>query len=267
MAEPRWHSLLMKGPLVLATMRGDKTQTRRLPGPRNSLVDGGPWPKGWTFDFATASLEHGPSPAGNEGPYLVAKRVGADTIHRIYPRYAPGDFIRIRETWRTEELPDGTDGVRFRADDAFVPIAPTAEAADLWMDAHQPDGGRTMVRPWQPSIFLPTWACRLVVKVESVRAQWLQETSAEDARAEGLTAITKDGGRTIKYGIPDRDGLPGTDDTGWPWEEWEVDPRRAFQKGWDSINAKRPGASWEANPPVWPITYSIARAETAGRAA
>jgi hypothetical protein len=50
------------------------------------------------------------------------------------------------------------------------------------------------------------------------------------AAIAGLTCLSKDGGRTFKWGMADRDGWPGTDDIGWPWYRWEVDPAKAIDR-------------------------------------
>ena len=101
-------------------------------------------------------------------------------------------------------------------------------------------------------IHMPRWASRITLEVTGIRVERLQEISELDAITEGLTALTKDGGRTIKHGIPDRDGLPGNDNYGWHWSEWEKDSRVAYRKLWESING--PG-SWDANPWVWVIEF------------
>ncbi len=90
---------------------------------------------------------------------------------------------------------------------------------------------------WKPSIFMPRSVCRLTLDVVKTAITRLQDITFEDAIAEGLHCLTKDGGRVYKYGIPDLDGLPGNDNQGWHWCEWEVDPTIAFRKLWDSINA------------------------------
>jgi len=99
---------------------------------------------------------------------------------------------------------------------------------------------------------MPRWASRITLEITAVRVERLHDISEADAVAEGLACITKDGDRTRKYGIPDADGMPGTDDHGWPWNEWRSDPREAYRKLWESING--PG-SWDLNPWVWVIEF------------
>lgn len=101
---------------------------------------------------------------------------------------------------------------------------------------------------WTPSIFMPRWASRIDLHITAIRDEPLRAISRDDAIAEGLQGITKDG-TLYKYGIPDRDGLPGTDDYGWPWSQWDRDPVASFRKLWDGINAKR-GYGWDTNPKV-----------------
>lgn len=77
---------------------------------------------------------------------------------------------------------------------------------------------------------MPSFATRIRREIISVDVQRLRDITHDQAAAAGLSCLTKDGGTTYKYGISDRDGLPGTDNTGWPWSEWEVDPRKALGK-------------------------------------
>jgi hypothetical protein len=113
--------------------------------------------------------------------------------------------------------------------------------------------------PWKrsilPAMFLPRNLSRFTQHVNSVRYERLHCITKQDAIAEGLKAITKDG-NLVKWGIPDRDGNPGTDDFGWPWEEWRVDPRRAYERLWIKINGAE---SWAENPYVARITFDTER--------
>lgn len=225
---PRERPILFSAPMVRALLAGTKTQTRRI-------------------------LTNQPSPMEVEAQYGPSRTFALEVgFCGERSRYGlPGDRLWVKETWRCwERETDRVDGIRFAADDAFVPIENTKEAADLWCAARKEPIGHDMT--WRPSIFMRAWMARIRLQVTEVRVQRVQEITEEDARAEGLTPITKDGGRTIKYGIPDRDGLPGTDDDGWPWSDWSTDPREAFKRLWCRINGPE---SWEANPWVWAISF------------
>ncbi len=109
---------------------------------------------------------------------------------------------------------------------------------------------------------VPTrWAAREWLEVTDVRVQRLGVISDADARAEGLSTVTKDG-KLYKWGIPDRDGWPGTDDYGWPWCDWDVSPKKAFFRLWDAIHGK--GAA-EKNPTVWVYQFRRIENPEAGR--
>lgn len=156
---------------------------------------------------------------------------------RPFPYGQPGDRLWVRETFHVTSANE----VVYRAD---YPDNATARG----MENVPPEQD---VR-WRPSIHMPRWASRLTLEVVSVRVERLHDITDEDAKAEGLKCLSKDGGTTWKYGIPDRDGWPGTDDTGWPWTDWDVSPRAAFCRLWKSINGE---ASWAANPWVWRVGF------------
>ena len=107
---------------------------------------------------------------------------------------------------------------------------------------------------WKPSIFMPRWASRINLEITEIKVERVQDIGQRDVLNEGMTLLTKDNGRTYKFGMADSDGLPGNDDYGWQWQEWEVDHKKAFFKLWDSINKKR-GYSWDSNPWVWVIKF------------
>jgi len=246
------HGFLFKGSMIRAFLRprDPKTQTRRVITAANSLVDGAGMSKArWDemhFDFSRAVVDQGPSPAGNPGPYLRVparnERLNGneETWHRIYPRIDVGDVIYAKETW-SADVPI----IRYRADSSRLEIEKTSEHYSTLLHLFDSQKGE-----WRSAMFMPQWAARIRRKVVAIRPEPLLAISAEDAKAEGLTALSKDGTLT-KYGIPDRDGLPGNDDDGWPWAEWRTDPVAAYFHLWDKING--PGAAMD-NPRVWVYT-------------
>nr|WP_211248470.1 hypothetical protein [Desulfobulbus elongatus] len=94
----------------------------------------------------------------------------------------------------------------------------------------------------------------MTLEITGVRVERLHKISTDDAIAEGLNCLTKDG-TLYKYGIADRDGLPGNDDYGWHWNLWKSDPRLAYRTLWETIHG--PG-SWNANPLVLVIEFQRA---------
>ena len=155
------------------------------------------------------------------------------------PYGKPGDRLWVRETWSKAKSPMSSE-VFYRADGE-----PKGKQYPLSFVERE--------SRWRPSIHMPRWASRILLEVTNVRVERLHDISEEDAIAEGLKAITKDG-KTIKYGIPDRDGYPGNDDTGWDWCDWNVSPVSAYKMLWESINGQ---GSWDLNPFCWVIEFMV----------
>jgi hypothetical protein len=107
-----------------------------------------------------------------------------------------GDVLWVRETWQKIE----GDRFIYKAD----PI--------IW-------GGK-----WKPSIFMPKEACRILLKVVSIKVERLQDISTNDALAEGV----------------DMDKSPC------------IEPINAYGMLWNQINGKD---SWSKNPWLWVIEF------------
>lgn len=205
--------ILFSGPMVRAILEGRKTMTRRV-----------------------VKLRYGADVVVTNGQVWKPARVDyAGYVDCPYGQV--GNRLWVREAWRTVAEADSQAPRDLSAAHRF------------WYEAdvpHQPGYGKL-----RPSIHMPRIASRILLEVTAVRVERLQDISAEDAIAEGMKAITKDG-RLTKFGIPDADGLPGTDDTGWPWHAWRISPIDAYMRLWEQING--PG-SWAANPWVWVVEF------------
>jgi len=227
--------ILFSAPMVRAYLEGIKSQTRRTlkEQPTGDYI-------GYVLDSTDKSLD---------GAFCFELNIddimGVKYIHCPYGN--PGDKLWGRET--TEQ--DGNI-----SDDIISAMYSADHAPVFYSMSEYPEFDGSLAHWWYsrktcPSIHMPRWASRINPQIISVRVERLNDISEEDAIAEGLSAITKDG-ITVKYGIPDSDGLPGTDDHGWPWHEWDVDPRKAYRKLWESING---AGSWNVNPWVWVIEF------------
>lgn len=224
--------ILFSAPMVIAIQKGRKTQTRRIMNPQPKLIGGEP------LNFN-----------------IQASRLGK-----------PGDLLYVKEAaWMwCEKKPNGITKTG-KPKWLYAPLreAPVFYCADHPNKpkieiAHNETGNEW---GWRKKIgrFLPRWALRTTLEIVSVRVERLHDISEEDAIAEGLRAITKDG-KTVKYGIPDSDGYPGNDNHGWNWCDWNVSPVAAYKRLWESINDS---GSWNLNPFVWVVefkTLEIARA-------
>jgi hypothetical protein len=209
--------ILFNGEMVNAILEGRKSQTRRVIKPQPMAMSGGWW--------------HG------DLFYVSDCLMQSHLFHDVYGDrgspygsvYSDGttDTIWVRETWRAEELGDdshnpGLDGIRYRADNAFIEIENTQEASYKWMDARGNHGDS-----WRPSIFMPRWASRITLDIVDVRVERVQEISTENALAEGLM-------KNDRYM-----------------------PRVEFAELWDNINGQR-GYGWDVNPWVWVVEFKLA---------
>lgn len=220
--------MLFSAPMVRALLEGRKTQTRRImklqPDP------------GWTeigieYPFGRAMATYRAFPKSGPARWAIGSAP-----------FSNGDEVCVREAWKT-----------CAPYDSFKPAQIDGGAAVLWLadDAKRLNGPEQWGR-YRHARFMPRWASRITLKVTDVRVQRLQDISKEDAKAEGLKCLSKDGGRVWKWGIPDADGEPGNDDVGWHWQDWETSPVQAYRRLWEAINGK---GSWAADPWVWAYTF------------
>lgn len=86
---------------------------------------------------------------------------------------------------------------------------------------------------WRPSLFMPRWASRINLVVETINVQRLQDISEEDAYREGFSKDYCGGGCTGNSA------------------------KTNFGNYWDTINTKKPGCSWNDNPWVWAVEFDV----------
>jgi hypothetical protein len=229
--------ILFNGPMVRAILDGKKTQTRRILKQQNAA-------KWWQKDTPDGGMHWFCDASHNFGESQIAN-----------PDYTNSDILYVREAWR---MPSNWD---CRSPLQTVKSCLECGYKSPWAPiAWEADGGRENWGAWReqepgrlrPSMHLPKAYARIWLQVTGVRVERLQDISGDDTKAEGLSCISKDGD-TYKFGIPDRDGHPGTDNDGWPWAQWDQDPRKAFAKLWDSVAT--PETDWVANPWVIAIEF------------
>lgn len=204
--EPRERAVLFSAAMVRALLAGAKTQTRRQmsvqPHDGAEVVCDDFYP---TVIAKNGDEEPGPEVFG------AWWSDGEEAIRCPYGK--PGERLWVREAWRAD--------IDF--DDR--PPRDIVEVAHVWYEA---DGGLSGIRglsrqgKLRPSMFMPRWACRLVLTLTSVRVERLTGISEADALAEGITHSTL------------------------------TDPRVEYRWAWEQING--PG-SWSANPWVWVLDF------------
>ena len=201
--------ILFSAPMVRAILDGRKSQTRRIMKPQpDAVLDGEPY---WHI-----------------GGYRT--RIGARNPF-FCPYGQPGDDkLWVRETCRAEELPSGLDGVRYLADDCFIPIENTEAASDAWLSLAaygQRLSGHQKYRKVS-AIHMPRWASRITLEITGIHVERLQDISESDALAEGI-------------------------DPKFPPDEQVANAAMMrYADIWESING--PG-SWAANPWVWVVEF------------
>jgi hypothetical protein len=204
--------MLFSGDMVRALLDGRKTITRRIIKPQ-------PKPRlYWQCNKAG----------------MMVDLTDREIVTSDNPFGSVGDLLYVRETMT---LWPGS--MYYSADNKVVDIRDWA-----WFTNYS--------RAKCPSIHMPRWASRLTLQITDIRVERLQDISEQDALAEGLACLTKDGRITWKYGLPETDGLPGP--KAWNWQDWEENPVAAFKKLWQSFYGHE---SWDENQLVWAISFDV----------
>lgn len=221
--------IIFSAPMVRAILAGTKTQTRRI-----VKTD-------YTGDLESVSSAE--EFAGTSPYPLAVDRSDACVYFRrpfacqvgIPKPWRVGDTLWVREAWQFAGFTeDGYPFITYRADGERklhedYPEEWVDKLTDTWAALSEPENydidKRAADRRWRPSIHLPRWAARLMLRVADVRAERLQQITEPDARAEGWDLSTKQ-----------------------PPVEW-------YRGLWDDINAAR-GFRWLENPWVWVVTFA-----------
>ncbi len=214
--QPKERPMLFQDAMVRAILSGQKVQTRRLVKPFQvpTKSDDGGW-------FATVQRHPrwGFGVSGDTEQECAAKLVEFGGC----PYGKPGDRLWVREAWRTT----GDGG---RCND----IPPRdLQPHQVWYEADGAAPADECVGKYRPPMFMPRWACRLVLEIVSVRVERLQDISRGDAMAEGCPFPNLNGKEVGR-----------TDPVGW------------YRDLWESINGAE---SWGANPWVWVVESRRAR--------
>jgi hypothetical protein len=159
------HPILFTGEMVLAILKGSKTQTRRLMKPQPSDFTPGP-------DVHPPRHERAYFDAYDRGPnwcwWTPDDRQGPDWIRCPYG--VAGDRLWVRETWGLLDT-----------EPAAGPVG-----AHVFYRAHEYERRDLRFQLWRPSIYMPRWASRIALEVGKVRVQRLHEVTDAEIEAEGL---------------------------------------------------------------------------------
>lgn len=210
--------ILFNTEMVRAILDGRKTCTRRLIKPQTDKKHIYP------LGFVTDSTEK--KEVGCFG--LFAANEYGGSIQYVKPpyRYAPGDILYVRETWKK-----APNGYYYYED---------------WQRNDISD-----VTKWKPSIHMPKEAARIWLKVTDVRVERLQEMKPVDVIKEGAYPDCWDCLNT--YGERGSQCCYGTEEQCSQCDEVMME----WEKLWNSTIKKTDLDSygWEANPWVWVIEF------------
>jgi hypothetical protein len=219
--------ILFSGSMVRAVLREierpgtGKTQTRRVLGcfqdfdPRQDTIR--------FFDRVGQLI------GDNGGPPAESCRQYAEPT----TRYAHGDRLYVRESWRTHHSLDA-DAPR-----NIIPSSPIQYEAGLL-------GVPLLTGKFRQGMHMPRWASRITLIVTDVRVERLQDISRADAIAEGLVRVPAPS-TAVEMGC----------DYGFDGDSRHGSPVSAYASLWNSLNAKRKGGkyAWANNP--WCAAYSF----------
>lgn len=194
--------ILFSGAMVRACLRevDPKTQTRRVVKPQPVAV----WGQG---------VAH----CGDQFVVHARFSIGDDRWMKS-PYGAPGDRLWVREAFHAGAQNDRKPPRDIRA------------GSSIWYEADRAEG-HAQPGKLRPGMFMPRWACRLVLEVTGVGVERLQDIDEADAEAEGCELR----GANDQHG-DERNFVEG------------------YRELWDSLNAKR-GYGWKTNPWVWVLTF------------
>ena len=186
------HPILFSGEMVKAILDNRKTMTRRI-----IKLPKCEFPYVY-YGAKTGEYLFGEPNYPEEGSFAIDCPYGQ-----------VGDRLWVRETFSVRETPKEFI-VEYKAGGLMV--CPSVYAK------------------WKPSIFMPRWACRIILENVSVRVERVQDITEAEALREGILfkspPISSGGGY-----------------------------RRTFEAGWDEMYSKKPELQWEVNPWVWRVEF------------
>lgn len=233
--------IIFRGDMVRAILDGRKTQTRRIvKTPHADDSDA------WAYNPEHGLWESGIS--AGFGQFGVGERVRC-------PFGAVGDRLWVRENCWIAPPNFGE-----RSDTTHTD--PEGRRRLVTYDADMNDDSRELARKYgvrmTPSLLMPRWASRLTLVVRSVRVERLSAITEEDALAEGVRAVTKDGTVT-KFCVYDRGDYSSV-----PWKDMPRSARECFLSGFRAMHerrgkraskSKREPRTTPADPWLWVVGF------------
>lgn len=244
--------------MVQPILEGRKTKTRRVNG--LELINDDPDWYIWLNEYPQAEIPRPARPYDDRYYYAFTGKNSNRVLTVTHCPYGkPGDILWVRESWRIRywdfdcgeytveykdgsrqvcELPQDKEGWMLKNWEKAIAkgyLAPSEESEEIFQFTDKP-------QPFCPSIHMPKEACRIFLRVKSVRVERLQDISHEDSLSEGIIEYNDGTFKNYftKKGLRESDGVEC------------LLPNGSFQSLWSSINGIE---SWKANPWVWVIEF------------
>lgn len=213
--------ILFSTEMVESLITNHKTQTRRVMKPQPS--DNVQW-IGFGFSCFTPQRH-----IEGRGNFLD----GSGVKFFKCPYGQPGDILWVRESFCLTQ-PRDPETYYFGYKDGFHSYEPASSKYYF----STPD-------VWIPSIHMPKEACRLFLKVKSIRVERLQDISEEDAIAEGIEVMRVHVHKVFR-------NYQDEAKTNGGYKGFVETAIASFKSLWQSINGEQ---SWKNNPWVWVIEF------------
>lgn len=154
MENSQFRPILFSTPMVQAILEGRKTMTRRAVKP--TPIEN----ENYHFEKLEKLGSNMFGMIPNKGIEIDNRTISPFNGIWKCP-YEVGDVLWVRETWQIRDSRKPKE-IFYKASDDMT------------------------CAPWKPSIFMPKEACRIFLKIKSIKVEKLQDISEEDAKAEGV---------------------------------------------------------------------------------
>lgn len=171
----------------------------------------------------------------------------SEKINLARCKYKVGDILWVRETFTILE-PEHCEGMSER----FYYKADHHDMNEDWRLECIRDG---YPYKWKPSLFMPRSACRIFLKIKSIRVEKLNNISEADAISEGIIELSQSRMQHVVNGRQFFNYLKKKE----LFNEG-LTAKESYKTLWQKINGEK---SWKENPFVWVYEFERSNASFA----
>jgi hypothetical protein len=242
----KFHPILFSTPMVQGILEDRKTKTRRTKGLEYVNLN----PNNIKFE----SLGTNPMNENDKNLHAFFTIKNTETWMYFKCPYNVGDILWVRETFEyfestldyNSDIIKNTSSIKiqFKADGKIseeISVA-KSKAKKALLEIENSKINKSI---FHPSIFMPKQACRIFLKIKSIRVERLQDISEDDAKAEGAKNRLRHSDLKVLEGLKN-----------WNIPSPFLEHQFGFLAIWCTINGCD---NWEHNPFVW--VYEFERIE------